>query len=212
MKPAKQEDLSRMKTTGMPRSLLLAEPLSAVIALAALALLPDAAPSRQERQPSRRAENAMADASLPNGASSINETYGDWTVLCGIIEDDKVCTFSQTHTSNQTRQRVFGIELQPPADGRTNSVILLPFGLRLDDGVTLKIDEETLEPGARFSTCVPAGCLVPVAFPTAATEAMKRGEKLVVTANSAGGGEPRTFTISLNGFTIAFNRTVELAK
>lgn len=196
----------------MSRNLLLAEPLSTIAALAALVLLPDAVPSMQERQPSHRAQTAVADSSLPNGASSINETYGDWTVICGIVEDDKVCTFSQTHTSNQNGQRVFGIELQPPADGRTNSVILLPFGLKLDDGVTLKVDEQTLEPSARFSTCVPAGCLVPVAFPAEATEAMKRGEKLVVTANSAGGGEPRTFTISLNGFMAAFNRTAELAR
>lgn len=201
-----------MKAARMPRNIMLAEPLSAVVALAALALLPEVVPPMQEQQMPYKAETLVAERSLPNGASSINETYGDWIVNCSIVENKKVCVFSQTHTSNQNGKRVFAIELQPPADGRTNSVILLPFGLRLDDGVMLKIDEQTLELDARFSTCIPVGCLVPIAFPAADTEAMKRGEKLVVTANSSDGGVSRTFTISLNGFAAAVNRITELAK
>lgn len=151
-------------------------------------------------------------ASLPNGAASINETYGDWTVACSIVDDEKVCVFSQTQGNNQTGQRVFAIELRPPADGKTEGMLLLPFGLKLDDGVKLKIDEQNLGQGARFSTCVPAGCLVPLSFPTVATDALKKGEKLIVNATRSGGGEPPVFTIPLNGFTAAFNRTVELEK
>lgn len=198
----------------MSRNILFTEPLSAVVVLAALALLPAAVPSAREQPPLPRSDSiAAADSSLPNGASSINEAYGDWTVICGIVEGEKVCTLSQTHTSSKTGKPVFAIELKPPADGKTNSVILLPFGLKFDDGVTLKIDEQTLEPGARFSTCVPAGCLLPIAFPTAATEAMKQGEKLIVGAtNSTGDGKPPTFTFSLDGFTAALSRVTELAK
>lgn len=200
-----------MKEIGMSRNILFTEPLSAVVTLAALALLPAAVPSLDEQLPEETGV-VMAEGSFPNGASSINEIYGDWIVACDSVQNEKVCTFSQVHTSNQSGKRVFAIELQPPADSRTNSVILLPFGLRLDDGVTLKIDGQTLEPSARFLTCVPNGCLVPVAFPTAATDAMKEGEKLIVGANSSSDGKPLIFTISLNGFTAAFNRTTELAK
>lgn len=195
----------------MSRHILLAEPLSAVVMLAALALSP-APLSSVDEPPAQKAEIVVADSALPNGASSINEAYGDWVVACKRVEDKKTCTFSQLHTNNQTGQPVFAIEFQPPANGRTNSVILLPFGLRLDDGVTLTIDGRPLEPGARFLTCFPSGCLVPIAFPTAATDAMKDGEKLIVGANSSSEGEPMTFTISLNGFTAALSRIMALSK
>lgn len=151
--------------------------------------------------------------SLPNGATSINETFGDWNVSCAIADNRKSCAFSQSQGNSQTGQRVFAVELQPAtSDGQTNGMLLLPFGLKLDHGVKLKIDEQNLGWGARFSTCVPAGCLVPVSFPTVATEALKKGQKFIVTAAPDNGGEPATFTVSLNGFTAAMNRVAELAK
>lgn len=200
-----------MKKTGISRNVLRAEPISSVIVLASLAVLPAQTPSLAE-PPVRKAEVIATGNSLPNGASSINETYGDWIVACKKAGDQKTCTFSQVHTGNRTGEQVFAIELQPPSEGKANSVILLPFGLRLDDGVTLKIDEQTLEPEARFLTCVPNGCLVPVAFPADATEAMKKAEHLIIGATSSGEGEPLKFTVSLNGFTEALNRAVELSK
>lgn len=41
---------------------------------------------------------------------------------------------------------------------------------------------------------------------------MKKGEKPIVTALRFGGGGLPVFSIPLNGFTAASNRTVELAK
>lgn len=176
----------------------------------------------QETQPNSKGDRALTAApvqddrkpavSLPNGAASINETYGDWMVNCTIADNSKRCGLSQEQGNNQTGQRLFAIDLQPPADGQTSGVLLLPFGLKLDDGVKLKLDEQNLGQGARFSTCLPAGCLVPVSLPTVATDAMKKGEKLVITATRNGGGEVPTFTVSLNGFTSALNRVAELAK
>lgn len=198
-------------------------PTSSILASAVLALLLSSASlSAQETQQGTKGDRTLAatrvqDAEnaavwLPNGASSVNETYGDWTVNCAIADNQKRCGFSQEQGNSQTGQRLFAIELQPPADGETNGVLLLPFGLKLDDGVKLKLDEQNLGQGARFSTCVPAGCLVPVSFPTVATDAMEKGEKLVVTATRDGGGEPPVFTVSLAGFTAAMNRVSELAR
>lgn len=192
------------------------------VTIAALALALGTPVAAQEQQPSGKGDRTLAatpvqdaeDAavSLPNGASSINETYGDWSVNCAIVDNRKSCGFSQEQGNSQTGQRLFAIELQPPADGQTNGVLLLPFGLKLDDGVKLKLDEQNLGQGARFSTCLPAGCLVPVSFPTVATDAMKKGEKLVITATREGGGEAPTFTVSLAGFTASINRVSELAR
>lgn len=192
---------------------------ASVIAAFVLAAAPTFA---QEAQPSSKGDRALATApvqgdkkpavSLPNGAASVSEVYGDWTVNCAIADKSKRCGFSQEQGNSQTGQRLFAIDLQPSADGQTNGVLLLPFGLKLDDGVKLKLDEQNLGQGARFSTCLPTGCLVPISFPTVATDAMKKGEKLIITAMRNGGGEAPTFTVSLNGFTTAMSRVAELAK
>lgn len=198
-------------------------PTSSILASVVTAFLLSSAPSlAQETQPATKGDRALAETavqdgnksavSLQNGASSISETYGDWTVNCAIADNQKRSGFSQEQGNSQNSQRVFAIDLQPPANGQTNGVLLLMFGLKLDDGLKLKLDEQNFGHGARFSTCIPAGCLVPLSFPTVATNAMKKGEKLVITATRDGGGEPSMFTVSLAGFTAAMNRVAELAK
>jgi invasion protein IalB len=56
---------------------------------------------------------------LPNGASSISETYKEWTVSCGLVDGHKQCLLDHAQTSNQTGQRIFAIELRAPKDGET---------------------------------------------------------------------------------------------
>lgn len=156
---------------------------------------------------------APTTVSLPNGASSITESFGDWTVNCTIQNNQKFCAMSQVQGNNQTGQQFFAIELREPADGITNGVLVLPFGLDIQTPVTLKIDDQDLGQGARFNTCLPTGCIVPVAFPTIATDALKRGTTLLVAAKSASSaGEPGEFKVSLTGFTAATNRVEQLAK
>ncbi|QCI69077.1 invasion associated locus B family protein [Phreatobacter stygius] len=149
-------------------------------------------------------------AQLPNGATAINETYGDWTVDCRIVEGRKACAFSQAQGNQQTGQRTFAIELRMSDGARTDGILLLPFGLNLDLGVKLKIDEQDLGQGVRFSTCLPSGCLAPISLPTAATEALKRGTRLIVSATMLNSGEAATFNVSLNGFAAAIARVAQL--
>lgn len=155
---------------------------------------------------------AGAVAVLPNGASSINETYGEWTVDCRILDRQKQCVLSQVQGNKETGQRRFGIELRPSRDGKTEGTVLMPFGLNLDAGALLKLDDKDLGKGLRFSTCVPQGCLLPVSFPTVATDAMRKATKLVVASLNLSSSEPVTFNISLDGFSAALTRTTELAK
>lgn len=144
-----------------------------------------------------------ATVSRPNGATY----FGDCNTSCAIADNRKTCALNQQQGNGQ---RVFVVELQlATAAGDTPGVMLLRFGIKLGDGVKLKFDEQALGQGARFSTCVPAGCLVPMAFLRAATDAMKKGEKFIVTATLEG-GEPPVFTASLIGFTAAMNRVAEL--
>lgn len=154
---------------------------------------------------------AAATARLPNGATAVNEVYGDWTVDCRITDGQKLCVLSQSQGDSRTNQRVFAIELRAPKDGRAEGTILMPFGLKLENGAVLKLDEKDLGQGLRFSTCVPSGCLLPVSFPTVATDAMKGGKTLTAAALNLSSNDVVSFNIALNGFGPALDRLVQLA-
>lgn len=162
------------------------------------------------QQPSAPAQ--AATETLPGGASSLQETYGSWTVSCRIVDGRKTCTLSQVRGNQQTGQRSFAVELKPPRDGKTDGVLVLPFGLALSAGAKLALDDKPLGQTLQFSTCLPNGCLVPVSFPTVATDAIKKAKALTITATPSGGTEPADFAISLDGFAAALARISELAK
>jgi invasion protein IalB len=178
--------------------------LAAAIAIATMT-------TAQAQQPAVH-QPATSAATLPNGASSVNETFGDWTVDCRIVERRKQCLLSQAQGNKETGRRVYAIELNPIVGGKIEGTILMPFGLNLDAGAVLKLDDKDLGKGLRFSTCVPQGCLLPVNFPAAATDAMRKGTKLVVASLNLSSNEAVTFNVSLNGFGPALARTTELAK
>lgn len=148
---------------------------------------------------------------FPNGASSIVETFGDWTVDCRATEGRKVCLLAQSQGDTRSGQRVFAIELRAPREGRSDGTILMPFGLKLENGAILKLDDKDLGQGVRFSTCVPAGCLLPVSFPKVATDAMTSATRLTVAALSLSSGEAVTFNVTLTGFPAALARAAQLS-
>ena len=105
---------------------------------------------------------------------------------------------------------MLAIELKPENNGVTG-VLVLPFGLALDQGAAFQIDEGPAGPPQKFRTCIPAGCLVPVSFDARTLAALRKGTQLKV-KTVADGGKETPFTISLKGFPGAFDRTVALAK
>jgi invasion protein IalB len=87
----------------------------------------------------------------------------------------------------------------------------MPFGLKLDAGVLLKLDDKDMGQGLRFSTCVAQGCVLPVNFPIAGLNAIRNGKTLAVGALNMNDGQLVTFSISLNGFAVAVDRVIQLA-
>jgi invasion protein IalB len=158
------------------------------------------------------AQPAPPVSTLPNGAASIAETYGSWTVDCRMSEGQKLCSLAQAQGNAQTGQRLFAIELAPSRNGRTEGAVLMPFGLRLESGALLKLDDRDLGQGLRFSTCTSQGCLLPISLPTVATEAMRMAQRLTVATLRLENGEVVTFNIAMAGFGQAFDRMAELAK
>ena len=148
--------------------------------------------------------SAMAEEAfkLPGGASSLQETYQDWSLSCRSMPK-VVCTISQRQTQ-QDGQRVLAVELRT-SDEAVSGTLVLPFGLHLDVGITLQIDDAAALKPLRFSTCLPTGCLVPLSFDPKTVAALRAGSTLHVKAQSIDARE-LTFSVSLKGFASALER------
>jgi invasion protein IalB len=148
-------------------------------------------------------------SSLPNGASSLQETYGDWVVSCAATEAGTRCALSQQQ-SQQGGQRVLAIELAV-ADTAVSGSLVLPFGLALGAGAALQVDDQAARLMLPFSTCLPVGCLVRLNFDADQVAAMRSGSQLKVGVTVEDTGEPATLNISLSGFSAALDRTAALS-
>ncbi|MBZ9991210.1 invasion associated locus B family protein [Mesorhizobium sp. BH1-1-5] len=152
------------------------------------------------------------EAGLPGGATSLREGHGDWTVSCNITTQNgassKACALSQEQTDAQSRQRVLAIELRPNGQA-VQGTLVLPFGLALDQGVTLQIDDGVVLPALRFRTCLPGGCLVNLSFEDDTLAALRSGKSLKIKV-VADGGKETNLALSLNGFPGALDRTAAL--
>ena len=152
-------------------------------------------------------------AGLPGGASSLSETHGDWTVTCRMAgEGDQAkpaCSLSQQQTNRQ-KQLAIAIELAPADDGARGALVL-PFGVAVTKTVQTDVDKTPLGAPRTFSTCLPAGCIVPLAVSAQEVDQMKAGSTLNVTATTADNAA-FTLSVSLNGFTSALERTRELVR
>jgi invasion protein IalB len=152
-----------------------------------------------------------AHAAWPTGASMVSESYGDWTMTCTRPNEKVTCIVAQAQGDSQTGRRKFGFELQTPANGRSEGIVLMPFGLAIEPGVTFKLDEQALGKGAPYTTCSAEGCIVSISFPTLALDGMRAAKKLIVTGQKAGSSDPATITVPLEGFPQAFDRAVALS-
>ncbi|MBB2960996.1 invasion associated locus B family protein [Methylobacterium sp. R2-1] len=149
---------------------------------------------------------ATGPAQWPAGASSVSESYGDWTMTCNRAEARTDCVIIQSQGDRRTGKRLFSIELRPPKDGKSEGLILMPFGLQIEPGVSFKLDDRQLGKGAPFSFCVSDGCLVPISLPTLATDAMRTATSLTISATKPDAKEPTIITVPLSGFAAAFAR------
>lgn len=152
-----------------------------------------------------------AAAAWPVGASSISESYGDWTMSCIRPTDKAQCVVVQSQGDSKTGRRRFGIELQAPRDGRSEGTVLMPFGLAIEPGVAFKLDEQALGKGAPYISCSGEGCLVAISFPTLAIDGMRTAKALTVTGQKSGASEPAVITVPLEGFPQAIARAAALS-
>ncbi len=155
----------------------------------------------------------QAATSLPSGASSLTETFVNWTVSCRVVTKDEAknvaCSMTQQQV-DEKGQRALTAELAPVKNGVAGGFIL-PFGLNLSAGATFQIDESKTEIKSPFSTCLPAGCIVPVNFDAAQTDAVNKGKVLFIRTKALDGQEFK-FNVPLEGFSAAVKRIQDLIK
>jgi invasion protein IalB len=149
---------------------------------------------------------AQAASGLPNGASSLNEIYQDWTVICATGDRNRVCVMSQQQRKSDTNQLVLAAEFNAVSTGEVKGTLVLPFGLRLADGVVLQVDDQPTLDALPFTTCLPAGCIVQVAFDGTMLKSLRSGTALKLTARAHDSGQNVLFGVSLKGFSAAQDR------
>lgn len=153
---------------------------------------------------------AAVPAALPGGAQAINETFEDWQMGCMQPGGVKRCAITQQQADANSRQRLLAVELQPKAD-KAEGLLVLPFGLSLDKGVTLKVGDTAL--GAlRFKTCLPQGCVVPLSLDAKALAALRAGAAPLSVTAFSDAEQPVAFSVSVKGFGPALDRAAALGK
>ncbi len=149
-------------------------------------------------------------STLPGGASSLTETFEDWTVSCAAANGKTQCVVSQTQAQQQNGQRVLDIRLSPlPQDNAYQGNLTLPFGLEFSRGVTMQLDDGQIGKPYNFKTCFPAGCIVPISFDKTTLDATRKGKALKLAAVSID-NQNIPFTVSLKGFGAAVDRASTL--
>lgn len=146
---------------------------------------------------------------MANGANAVSETYEDWVLNCQGIAKGTECAMSQV-LSQQNGQRVLTFSISPvPIDGVQRGSFIMPFGLDLKSGVTIALDDKAPSTPFAFSTCIPAGCIVPLSWSVEQYNALRAANGLKVAAKSIA-GEAFELTVSLKGLSAAGKRAAEI--
>ncbi|MCE2563116.1 invasion associated locus B family protein [Komagataeibacter sp. FNDCF1] len=167
--------------------------------------------STKTEAPTTGAPVSATDAHLlPGGATSINETYQDWRVICQQADKRAGCIMVQQVIDQKTRKTVMNMELSTDRQG-LRGIVLLPFGLDLGKGIALKVDNTVLGQPIAFRTCLPAGCIAPLSFDVSALSHLQASKTMQIAAVSVR-GQNIAFPVSLNGFFNAFGRIKAISK
>jgi invasion protein IalB len=156
---------------------------------------------------------AATASGLPGGATSLTETHADWTLNCGVqpaVSGGAIaCSVGQAQFDKASKRRILTFAVSPQSGGGVKGVVVLPFGLSLDKGVTFQLDAGSITPAAHFRTCLPAGCLVSLDWPDGTVKAMRTATTLKIAATTAN-GQAAPFSLPMSGFAAALDRAVAL--
>ena len=158
--------------------------------------------------------SAMAQETEPAKPTTLSETYDTWTVQCANSQPQegqpaqRQCQMSQELLQQESRQRMLLFAVTK-GEGDAKATLIMPFGLRLSEGIRIDIAEKELARGA-FNTCLPAGCLVEIDLPEATIAQLQAADKVSISM-TVHTGQPMKTDVSLKGFAAAYRRLLALA-
>lgn len=125
------------------------------------------------------------------------EKIGDWQLVCVAAEKDKRCSLLQALNDAKSGQRLLALELAVKGDHLEGAAVL-PFGIALARGLTVRVKEG--EPGTTvgFQTCLPAGCLAPISLDAATVKQLDQTRALLLSVGLPT-GETANFTLPVTG-------------
>ena len=151
---------------------------------------------------------APAQPPRPTGGDVQRTSYRSWEVAC--LADNSNCAMAQIgqdSAGNPVLEMVIRKLPEPLEAGDEIAIAVLdvitPLGVVLTEGLSLKIDDGP-DAIAPFQVCTEQGCLIREPVADALIDRLKKGSNAVVTVIAANQGVV-TSTISLSGFTAAFN-------
>jgi invasion protein IalB len=152
---------------------------------------------------------APAAAQQGDTPDTLTETYSDWLVRCAAPAADgqRQCEMVQeVRERAENGRRVLSLALQR-ADGEATQITAIgPFGLRLADGLGLRVDEaDPPQLTIPFLTCVSDGCIAVAQLEPELRAVLQDGATLEAVLVAVT-GEPVRIGLSLAGFTAAWNR------
>jgi invasion protein IalB len=163
-------------------------------------------------QPSIVAAQTETPVAAGNNAFSVNETHGDWIVLCSKAEAKQICLMTQQQRKNDTKQLVIAAEISTDQNDQIRGTIILPFGLQLAAGVTVQVDDGVVSNPSPFATCLPTGCIVQVLLDAPTLQTLRGGSNVKLVAKAHDSGQNVLLGLSLKGFSTALDRLVALSK
>jgi len=152
----------------------------------------------------------MGQAQAVDGPTSLTETYKSWIVRCATPSAGKdqpsptrICEMAQELRQQKSGQLLLAMALQPDIHGASLTFIA-PFGLLLSEGIKVAVDGNTVAQGG-FRTCLPRGCVSTINLAQEVLDRFSAGAEATITMRGVK-GRKITLTLSLSGFTAAWNR------
>lgn len=134
----------------------------------------------------------------------VKASHGDWQVRCSAAQEDQCFLYQIIKDSEGRSIAEFTlINLPDGGQARAGATLVVPLGVLLTRGISLKIDSG--KPlGYPFLYCSTSGCFARLGLSNATITRMKKGAKAAVTLYGVNQPEIAiSGTLSLTGFTAA---------
>ncbi|WP_157739025.1 invasion associated locus B family protein [Labrenzia sp. VG12] len=137
------------------------------------------------------------------------ERFKVWTVSC-VEAATRTCRMHQELVQQKSGQRLAALVVETAKDGAASLTVMTPFGLLFAEGLGIGIDDVELA-RANFLTCLPTGCLVPLALDDTALEKIRAGNTFSATGVNTANGKTVRIEFSLKGSAAALARLQALS-